>query len=65
MQQLKSFSVFNRWGTLIFYTTNEGDEWDGKYKGVDLDNGVYVWILEFINSNNIKVTEKGTIAIIR
>jgi gliding motility-associated-like protein len=65
MQQLKSFSVFNRWGTLIFYTTKEGDEWDGKYKGVELDNGVYVWILEFINGNNIKVTEKGTIAIVR
>jgi gliding motility-associated-like protein len=65
MKSLKSFSVFNRWGNLVFYSTKEGEGWDGKSRGLTQDAGVYVWILEFINSQNKKVTEKGTITIIR
>jgi gliding motility-associated-like protein len=65
MKGLKSFSVFNRWGNLVFYTTKYGETWKGKYQGVVQDPGVYVWILEFFNSNNKKVMEKGTITLIR
>ena len=65
MKSLKSFSVFNRWGNLIFYTNREGEGWDGKSKGVTQDSGVYVWILDFFNKENKKITEKGTITIIR
>lgn len=65
MKQLKSFSIFNRWGALLFYSNKEGEGWNGKYKGVDQNTGVYVWILEFIDNNDKKVTEKGTITVIR
>ena len=65
MKSLKSFSVFNRWGNLIFYTNRDGQGWDGKSQGVTQDAGVYVWILEFFNKENKKITEKGTISIIR
>lgn len=65
MKSLKSFSVFNRWGNLIFRTTTEGEGWDGTYKGMQQDNGVYVWMLEFITTENQLVMEKGTITIIR
>ncbi len=65
MKGLKSFSVFNRWGNLIFYTTTYGKKWNGKFNGVEQNPGVYVWILEFYNSDNKLVTEKGTITLIR
>jgi gliding motility-associated-like protein len=65
MKGLKSFSVFNRWGNLVFYTTRYGETWNGKFQGVDQNPGVFVWILEFYNSDNKKVTEKGTITLIR
>ncbi|MEP6700001.1 MAG: PKD domain-containing protein [Bacteroidota bacterium] len=65
MKSLKSFSVYNRWGNLVFYSVKEGEGWDGKVKGVQQDTGVYIWILEFINSDDKKVTEKGHITIIR
>lgn len=64
-KSLKSFSVFSRWGQLVFFTTREGEGWDGKYNGESLDTGVYIWMLEFYNKDNILVTEKGTITIIR
>jgi gliding motility-associated-like protein len=65
MQSLKSFTVFNRWGQRIFYSTTYGEGWDGRFNGVDQDPGVYIWILEFINKDGIKQTEKGSITIIR
>ncbi len=65
MKGLISFSVFNRWGNMIFHTTTYGKTWNGKFQGVDQDPGVYVWILEFFNSDNKKVVEKGTITLIR
>jgi gliding motility-associated-like protein len=65
MKALKSFSIFNRWGTLIFYSTKEGEGWDGKSKGVLNDGGVYVWMLEFYTNDDKLVTEKGTITLIR
>ncbi|MEO7923361.1 MAG: PKD domain-containing protein [Chitinophagaceae bacterium] len=65
MKSLKSFSVFNRWGNLVFYTNTAGQGWDGKYKGVEQDPGLYIWILEYITSDDKNVTEKGSITIIR
>ena len=65
MKSLKSFSVYNRWGNLVFYSVKEGEGWDGKVKGVEQNAGVYIWILEFINSDDKKVMEKGHITIIR
>lgn len=65
MKSLKSFSVFNRWGNLVFLSKREGEAWNGKSNGVNQDNGVYVWILEFYTNDNKLVTEKGTITIIR
>ena len=65
MKGLKSFSVFNRWGNLVFFTNIYGKKWNGKSGGVDQDPGVYVWVIEFYNSDNKKVTEKGTITLIR
>ncbi len=65
MKGLKSFSVFNRWGNLVFYTSTYGKTWNGKSQGVDQDPGVYVWYIEFYNFDNKKVTEKGTITLIR
>jgi gliding motility-associated-like protein len=65
MKSLKSFSIFNRWGNLVFFTTTYGQGWDGKYKGVAQDAGVYVWILEYIDNTDKKIIEKGSITLIR
>lgn len=65
MKALKSFSVFNRWGQLVFFSTKEGEGWDGRLNGDPLDSGVYVWMLEFYNKQDQLITEKGTITLIR
>ncbi len=65
MKSLKNFSVFNRWGNRVFYTTRYENGWDGTFNGKPQDVAVYVWVLEFYDGNNQLVTEKGTISIIR
>jgi gliding motility-associated-like protein len=65
MKGLVSFSVFNRWGKLIFRTTTYNKGWNGKFQGVEQAPGVYVWIVEYYNSGSKKVTEKGTVTLIR
>ncbi|MCC6840841.1 MAG: gliding motility-associated C-terminal domain-containing protein [Flavobacteriales bacterium] len=39
------FRVFNRWGELIFETTDRKVGWDGTYKGKKVPVGVYNWTL--------------------
>ena len=65
MKSLKSFSVFNRWGNLLFFSTKYGEGWNGKYKGQEQAVGVYIWILEFYNNDGKLITEKGSITLIR
>ena len=39
-------SVYNRWGELIWETTNPSGRWDGTYTdGNIVQSGVYVWYL--------------------
>lgn len=38
-------SVYNRWGELIWQTTDVNSEWDGTYKGNKVSDGIYTWSL--------------------
>jgi gliding motility-associated-like protein len=35
--------VYNRWGEVIFESTNAKMQWDGKYKGTPVEQGTYVY----------------------
>lgn len=62
---LKRFSIFNRYGNVVFTTTTEGEGWDGSYKGTVLSTAVFVWVIEYFDINDKMVTEKGTVTLIR
>lgn len=60
------FKVFNRWGQMVFNTTNWQQKWDGTIKGVQQPSGVYVWFLSYTNRDTgKKVFQKGTVMLIR
>ena len=44
-------TIYNRWGEILFESTEKENGWDGTYKGIPVDNGVYVYsfIIEDIN----------------
>jgi gliding motility-associated-like protein len=44
---LFSMSVYNRWGDLIFKTHDPQDHWTGHYKGSIVQEGLYLYLLEY------------------
>jgi gliding motility-associated-like protein len=40
-------SIFNRWGEIVFETTDYLKGWDGTYAGNEVQNGIYTYRIEF------------------
>jgi gliding motility-associated-like protein len=57
--------VFNRWGELVYSTTNSMAGWDGSYKGQMQMPGVYTYITVITYLDNSQETKKGTITLLR
>lgn len=45
----KSFNIYNRWGKLVYESTNPNEGWDGTYNGQAQPFGVYVYYIEVEN----------------
>ena len=60
-----SFMIYNRQGTLLFSTDNPDKGWDGTYKGNIVQNGEYVYHLQYFNSFGELVEEIDIITLIR
>jgi len=65
ISKLKYFRIFNRWGQLVFSTTQSGKGWDGMVSGKVQNAGTYAWMVEGIDYTGKTVTEKGTMVLIR
>ena len=65
IRSLESFRVYNRWGQLVYSTTQIGAGWDGKFKGVDQPVGTFVWYAEATDYLNKKIKKKGSVILIR
>ena len=62
---LDFFSVYNRWGQLIFTTNQIGRGWDGNFNGVAQPAGTYVYITQGRNYKGKTISKKGTFVLIR
>ena len=60
-----NYSVYNRWGELVFKTESVETCWDGYYKGKLLNTGVYVYKLSAILFDGTVVEESGNITLVR
>jgi len=59
------FRIYNRWGQLVFHTTDINKAWDGSFSGKILNSGVFVWFCTYALDTNPVVTKKGTVTLIR
>ena len=59
------FSVYNRWGEMLFNTDQLNTGWTGEYKGVKQPGDAYVWLLQYRPLNGDRVHKKGTVVLIR
>jgi gliding motility-associated-like protein len=59
------FSVYNRWGNLIFTTQDPNAGWDGRFKGVPQPVETYLWMAEGIDAKGNRVVQKGMVSLVR
>jgi gliding motility-associated-like protein len=65
IDKLKDFSVFNRWGEMIFTTTNINEGWNGTYKNREQELGVYVWQVVALTQDAEEIVRKGNVTLVR
>lgn len=63
--ELKSFNIYNRWGTLLYESTDLNAGWDGKFKDQPQPFGVYVWVIEAVSPSGQTIKQTGNVTLIR
>lgn len=59
------FKVFDRWGELVFETTDQTIGWDGIFKGKPVDPDVYVYHLRVVCFDGQENLIKGNVTVLR
>jgi gliding motility-associated-like protein len=59
------FTVYDRWGKIVFQTYDRSKGWDGKRDGVDQSSNVYVWTCRYRLEGQEEKISKGTVMLIR
>lgn len=64
--QISDFEIviFNRWGEMVFYSTDKDFCWHGDYKGKTFYDNVYSYVIHYSNLFGKRFTTKGTITVL-
>lgn len=65
IKDFKYLKIFNRYGQLVFYTTDISQGWDGTFKGKPQSAGTYVVIASGVDYRGIAVERQSTVLLIR
>lgn len=57
--------IFNRWGQMVFRTSDPYASWNGKLNNEELSNGNYVWIARYTDKNGKNQKISGSVVLIR
>ncbi len=60
-----NMDIYNRWGEIIFHSSDPKKGWDGTYKGKLAPDGVYVYFFKVTGTDNTDIERKGTLTLIR
>jgi gliding motility-associated-like protein len=61
---LTNFAIYNRWGEMIFETSDISPGWDGTFQGNPCDIGTYIYVITGSNAKG-KVFLKGCVSLFR
>ena len=60
-----TFSIFNRWGELIYSSWDANLGWDGNFNGTPVQVDVYVYRVQVLFYNGIEKVLNGNVAVLR
>ena len=58
-------SVYNRWGQVIYHTTEPSKGWDGKVATFSQLTAIFVWTCRYQLEGEKEAFRKGTVTIVR
>lgn len=59
------WNIYNRWGQLVFTSSNQSQGWDGTFKGTLQPMDVYAYTLDIQYSDGQKLKKTGDISLLR
>ncbi|MBK7108360.1 MAG: gliding motility-associated C-terminal domain-containing protein [Bacteroidetes bacterium] len=62
-----AMQIYNRWGELLFSTTDITEAWDGNYLDKEQEVGTYIWVIQYekFNDKYGETQLKGTVTLLR
>lgn len=63
--KLKYFKIYNRWGNILFETSDESKGWDGRFRGQIQPADSYIWLVEGVDTNGKEIRKTGTLNLIK
>ncbi len=65
IKQLTYFTIYNRWGGIVYRYTPGSKGWDGRLNGLLQDAGTFTWLAEGVDFGGVKIKRYGTIILVR
>jgi gliding motility-associated-like protein len=65
IKELRYFSVYNRYGQLVYTTARQGEGWNGMINARGQNTGAFVWNAEAIDYKGNIIRRKGTVILLR
>ena len=70
VESILNLKVFDRWGNLVYFSqtmeiNNSSSGWDGTYNGQDVEQGVYVYLLEALLGDGSVEVYHGDLTVVR
>lgn len=63
--KLNYFRVYDRWGKLVFETTDPAQGWDGNFNDKQCEQGVYVWEGDGFCISGQRIKKHGNVTLLR
>jgi gliding motility-associated-like protein len=60
-----SIEIFNRWGEKLFQSDNIDEKWVPTYMGNDVQEGIYLYLINYSDYNNNNYRKAGTITLLK
>ncbi|MFM7222842.1 MAG: T9SS type B sorting domain-containing protein, partial [Bacteroidota bacterium] len=63
--RLKWFKIYNRWGNLLYESSDLKQGWNGTYRGQQQPPETYIWLIEGVDTNGKNIKKTGMLSLIR
>lgn len=66
-QNIKTFKgrIYNRWGESLYEWNELNEGWDGKYKGNNVSDGIYIYVIKAMGADAVEYNRRGTLLMVR